>query len=653
LFLPLNLLHAQESDLDAFLDMSLSDLMNVHVVTASKRLQKLMEAPSAITVITREDILQSPSNTIPELLQYVVGMDGFIKTYNDQDVAARGLAYDETPKMLVLVNNQPINIVAYGGVQWPTLPLAKQDIDRIEIVRGPSSALYGADAPSGVINILTRAANERESSVSTLHGERGSQGYQIGLAHELRDGLAAAITGRFMRTEKKGDAETTQARQAAPNFGIKDWADIYALTYRLDYGRGKVRYMLEGGISSDEEGYNASPGARSIDLSKKRTVYLNNQAKIPVGLDEVGIRIGFRDLWQENRNWNDGNYVLKYELRKSRGLDLDVQYTLHPLANHDVIVGANTSRFEASRDIANTPPYVYDQVDNLWSVYVQDQIAFAERRALMTIAGRYDKWSSLDGVFTPRIAINVALHDQKANLRLMTGTSFRRPSFDENYYFVRFPGGWFKGTQIDATTEDGRQIAGVSSKPEKLTAYEAGLRIHPNERTYFDIGLFRNTMKNNLGIVVIQAAANELNIGVANTGDRFTLSGAEIEVKYDPTSNMKAFLNYTYQRGTVKRNGTEETWKGAPRNKLSGGVSYSGFVTADIRFRYVGEVTYQEVDFEPVDDYWTLDCALSKHVGEHLRLKLSVINALGRARYEYPIYTQVTRKLSLDLHYRF
>ncbi|MFT5366959.1 MAG: outer membrane receptor protein involved in Fe transport [Candidatus Latescibacterota bacterium] len=654
LFLSFGLPEAQGDELDTFLDMSFSDLLNVPVVTASKRLQTLMEAPSAISIITRDEILQSPANTIPELLQYVVGMDGYTKTHTDQDVAARGLAYDETPKMLILVDNQPINIVVYGGVQWPTLPLAKYDIDRIEIVRGPSSALYGADAQVGVVNIITLAASERKNSASVVYGERGTQGYEIGLAHKLGEGLAVAVRGGFVRTEKKGDAETAEAVLAAPNYGIKDWADIYSLTYRLDYERGDAKFSSEGGVSSDEEGYNPSSGDRSIDLSEKRTVYVNNQAKIPVGKDEVGIRIGFRDLWQENQRWDNGSYVFKYELKKSRGIDADVQYTLHTLANHDIIFGGSASRFLGSRDIANTPPYIYDEVDNLLSVYAQDQVAFANRRVLLTLSGRYDKWSSFDGEFTPRATLNVDLYKQKANLRLMAGTSFRRPSFDESYYFVRFPGGWLKGSQVSATAEDGSLVSGVVPNLEKLKAYEAGLRIHPNERTYIDIEAFRNTIKDNLGVVVYYAAVDELNLLVANIGDRLTLSGAEIEVKHDLSNGARAFLNYTYQRGVIKKTSApEEKWLGAPRNKLSGGISYSGLATADVRFRYVGKVTYPEVDFDPVDDYWTVDFALSKQVGEHAHVKLSVINALDRARYEYPIYTQIKRKLSLNLRYQF
>lgn len=640
------------SELDEFLTMSLSDLLKVPVVTASRRSQELIEAPSAISIITREEILRSPSNTIPELLQYVVGMDGYTKTHTDHDVAARGFAYDETPKMLVLINNQPVNVVPYGGVQWPTLPVGKEDIDRIEIVRGPSSALYGADAQVGVINIITLDAGNRRNSASVVYGDRGTRVYEVRAAHEIRENLNLWLSGGFHRTERKGDEETPEASLAAPNFDIKDWADIYRFGYRLDYRSRGTTFTSEGGYTTDEEGYNASAGDASIDLSEKRTLYLNNQLKISTGAGEIGVRAGFRNLWQRNKRWSGSSYIFKYELPKGRGLDVDLQYILRPVWNHSIVLGSNISRFRASRDIANDPPYFYDNSDNLWSVYAQDQISLANRRFLLTLSARYDKWDSFDGEFTPRAVANVDLYDKRVNLRLLAATSFRRPSFDENYYFVRFPGGWLKGSLVSAQTEDGSLIEGVTSKPERLTAYEAGLRFLSGENFYVDIEVFRNEVRNNLGLVVHFASEDGLNLGIANIGDRTVVKGLEIEVKTDLSRRSKAFLNYTYQTATLETlSAPEQDWTGAPKHKFSGGVSFVSALIADLRFRYVSAVTYQEVQSTPVEDYWTVDAALSKEIANRLRLKLSILNIFDRKRYEYPIYTRITRKALLTVQY--
>jgi iron complex outermembrane recepter protein len=640
--------------LDALLEMSLADLLDVPVVTASKRDVDLMEAPSAISIVTREEILRSPSATIPDLLQYVVGMDGYTKTHTDQDVAARGIAYDETPKMLVLVDGQAINIVLYGGVQWPTLPVTKRDIERIEIVRGPSSALYGADAQVGVVNIITQKASDRQNSASVILGDRGTRIYEARLAGQPSEELSIAVTGSYTQTERKGDVETSLARQAAPNFDIKDWAEIYLLSYRLDYEKEGTSFLSEGGFTTDDEGYNASAGDASIDASEKRTFYMNNQARFQFGEDELGIRIGLRNLWQRNERFGNSGYEFKYEVPKGRGIDVDVQYSVRPINQHSIIVGGNISRFSASRDIANTPPYVYDNSDDLWSVYVQDQIALAQRRVFLTVSGRYDKWDAFDGEFTPRATANVGFNEKKMNFRVSVSTSFRRPSFDERFYFVRFPIGWLKGSEITATDETGVVRTGIVPNLEKLTAYEAGLRFRPNDRVYLDLEVFQNRFKGNLGLTVLHAGQDELNLGIANTGDRVVMNGLEIETKAELAPGVRGFLNYTYQKGTIESPPAGEIdWLASPKTKVSGGVSFTRGVTADIRFRYVSDLTYNEVQAVPVDDYWTVDVGVSREFAKGMRVKVSVNNVFDDARYEYPIYTQITRKGLVDLQYSF
>ncbi|MBI3815615.1 MAG: TonB-dependent receptor plug domain-containing protein, partial [Nitrospinae bacterium] len=164
------------------------------VVTASRYEESILESPSAISVITHEEIIRSPANTIPELLQHVVGMDGYTKTYTDMDIAARGSAYDETSKMLVLMDGQPVNVTPYSGIQWPTLPLSLSDIERIEVMRGPGSAIYGADALVGVINIFTRESGKRKDTLSVSYGEKGTSYNTAHFSHTFSDNLSFALT---------------------------------------------------------------------------------------------------------------------------------------------------------------------------------------------------------------------------------------------------------------------------------------------------------------------------------------------------------------------------------------------------------------------------------------------------------------------------
>lgn len=103
---------------------------------------------------------------------------------------------------------------------------------------------------------------------------------------------------------------------------------------------------------------------------------------------------------------------------------------MNRLENHTIIAGTNFSRLWASRDIANTTPCFYDESESLWAGYFQDQIRLFNDRMLLTLGGRYDKWTNNDGILTPRAATNIFFWDKKITTRLAAGRSFRRPSFD-------------------------------------------------------------------------------------------------------------------------------------------------------------------------------------------------------------------------------
>ena len=644
--------------MDDLLDMSMNELSNIKITTASKRQQKLFQSPSAISVITKNDILRSPAHNIPELLQYVVGMDGYTKTYTDMDVAARGTASDETQKMLVLIDGQPVNVVPYGGVQWPTLPITLDDIEKIEVLRGPGSSVYGADALVGIIHIITKAVKNRENMVSLLYGERGTTHNALRFTTQVTDNLEFGATLSYVRTEKTDDKESNEATLAAPNWEIKDWANIADTNFRLDYHSPSLIISSTGGFSTDEEGYNPSPGDHSIDKSEKDTFFLNNKISHHfTNRDDLLLRLGYRGLRQENKKYTSANeYAFKYKLRKGDGLDIDLQYNVNRFENHAVILGYNHNYLNAGREISNPSGlYIYDSTDILHAFYVQDQFHILNDAVQLTLGGRYDNWDDFNAVFTPRAAANIFLNEETLTLRLATSTSFRRPSFDEILYFVEFgpPNtGWFKGGAITQTTNNsGKVIEGKSLKPEKLRAYELGLRWQPNDNHMINVEYYYNEITDILELIVYDLVPPGIpNLGVANTDTKNIFQGIELEVKNQYSDSLSSFINYTYQWGI---DGSGNDLNNLPKNKFNAGISYLGAVNIDARIRHVSGVTFSEVPTTPVEKYTTMDLAVSKALNNRFFLKLSVMNLLNDKHYEYPLYTKITRKTMLTLKYSF
>lgn len=624
------------------------------VQTPGRREMKLFESPSSITVITRKEISIAPVYTIPELLQYVVNINGFTKTHTDMDVDIRMGAIDDSASILVLIDGQPVHIVVYDGMQWPTLPISMEDIDRIEIMSGPGSSIYGANALMGVVNIITMKVKDRKKHASVIVGDRGTKDYSIHVNPLCSDNAGISLTAGWKRTEEKGDAETPEAKMSAPNWEIKDWADIYYTTYRLDYNKGIFQFEGTGGYSTDKEGYNPSPGDFSADYSRKHTYYINNRLLWNIDEDNLSIWVGARDLWQHNDRYVDGEYLHKYIIKKSFALDSNFQYTLQRFSDQTIIFGCNLNSTAGSRDIvqpAPSPAYLYNETDTLLSVYAEDQFKIFDNNLLMTIGGRYDKWHSLDGQFTPRIASNYFFLDNMALFRLSASTSFKKPAYDEQYFYVEFPGGWFKGAKVPAVTATGNIIPATSIDPQLSKSYEAELRYNPSNYTSISLCYFWNEIKKIIGYSSF--TDNGLYITIGNLAGSVQFHGLEMEIKTNVSPILSVFVNSAWEKGILK-NQTDTDYEGVPEWKFNAGLFYEApWFDMDLRGRYVGKIIYPEISSLPVDSYTTLDISLLRNFTNHWTGKLTAMNLLNNEHYEYPIYTQLVRKFLLNISYSF
>jgi len=162
-------------------DMSLQQLLNVKIVSASKKSEFLFDAPVSASVLTKEEIRNAGCTSIMEALRLVPGMIVREQSNGNYDIHLRGM--DNVPPnaafegnsttTLVMIDNRPIYNYLKGGTFWETLPVDINDVERIEVVRGPAAALYGPNAVSGVINIITRQA-EKDGLYLVANAKQGS-----------------------------------------------------------------------------------------------------------------------------------------------------------------------------------------------------------------------------------------------------------------------------------------------------------------------------------------------------------------------------------------------------------------------------------------------------------------------------------------------
>jgi iron complex outermembrane receptor protein len=214
-------------------------LLNKDVTSASKSEESLFDSPLSTTVLSYEQIISSGATSIEEALRLVPGLIVREKTNGNFDVHIRGndnlpgknmLLYSENMNTLVMINGRPVFNYSHGGTLWETLPVSFEDIDRIEVVRGPSSALYGPNALGGVINIMTKTITEDSPLVSgNIQG--GSLNTWLGdlaFRKKLNDKVSLGLTGNFETRDRERE-------------------DL------LIYDRGGAQYSLDG--NSVDPGY--------------------------------------------------------------------------------------------------------------------------------------------------------------------------------------------------------------------------------------------------------------------------------------------------------------------------------------------------------------------------------------------------------------
>jgi iron complex outermembrane receptor protein len=207
-------LHAQQADsLSELLQLSIESLMNVEIYSASKSNELAFDAPLSSTVITREQIRRAGCTSIPEALRLAPGMIVREQSNGNYDIHIRGLdnvppnsnlIFFSSSTTLVMIDSRPVYNYVHGGTFWETLPIDLNDVDRIEVVRGPCAALYGPNAVSGVINIITRKP-ESSGLYALANGQYGSYNSQIAnmaAGYKFNDKISAWVSGNYQHRNR-------------------------------------------------------------------------------------------------------------------------------------------------------------------------------------------------------------------------------------------------------------------------------------------------------------------------------------------------------------------------------------------------------------------------------------------------------------------
>ena len=335
---------SEHTEMDTLMGLSLESLLDLEVTSVSRRSQKLSDTAVAVHVIDQEEIRHSGATSIPELLRRVPGLHVAHLNGNSWSVSSRGFSGRFSNKLLVLIDGRSVYTPLYSGVYWDVQDTILEDIERIEVIRGPGASIWGANAVNGVINIITKSAHdthgnqlkviagtEEQGTVSFRHGGQVSDAtsYRIyfkGFERDeaaMHDGSDAVDDWNGGRAGFRVDSalnntddlsvqgqlyqgESGQRVTLGP-FPIQDDADVSGGSLQLDWSRNlgeKGRYDLQAYIdhTSREDGV-SSEDRTTFDLEFRHHFPLTERQNLSWGVgyrhteDEVatspGSTVGF------------------------------------------------------------------------------------------------------------------------------------------------------------------------------------------------------------------------------------------------------------------------------------------------------------------------------------------------------------------------
>jgi vitamin B12 transporter len=553
------------------------------VVTATTVPEPETELGSAATVITREQIERSGKTSVLELLRSVPGVD-VVESGTPGSLTSVLIRGANSTQTLVLVDGARVNSPFFPGYDFSGL--TTENIERIEIVRGPFSALYGSDAIGGVVQIFTRPALTGLSARAT--GEAGNAGQKQASAFVSGGEGPFAAAASFRYAGFGGER---------PN---SDWRERNG-SARLESRLGDVaRIALEGSILDGEVGNPGPVGApnpsargffREERLALPGTVALSAGNHLDVLLAEVRSKPGYRDT--------PGDFVSQTDARTLQARVADTAVLGHQTVTAFVAWERwrvdDGSNFGTNLDGAHT---------TLWGAGAQDTVTLGAFSA--TGGVRFDRHSQFGDAWSPRLTVSWLSSDSAWKVRASGGRAFRAPTVGELYY----P---FSGNP--------------DLKPERSTSWELGAeRYFGSGRA--EVSLFWNDLTN-LIVFDFATSLNE-NVGRART------RGVEVGWRQPIAASLAADATYTYL--DAKNRLTDGPLLRRPRHRASLGLDWRPVAGLDLapRLLFVGRRADSDpLTFGPSEDpsYVRFDVFARWELSRNLAPYVRLVNAFDR-RYD-------------------
>lgn len=638
------------------------------VVSATRTESKISEIPGRINLITPERLSLIVAQTADEYLAFVPGVQvsrSFGLFSHKSSVTMRGLSGNEQARTLVLIDGVPVNKADGGSVNWNLISTC--DIERIEVVKGPSSALYGGNAMGGIINVVNRHPQKNfEGSVAIDYGTYNTQGIKAKLAGRV--GESRNFYWAANANYRKSDGYIVQSdadRLALAEYVTKSCFDEKALNLRTGYENGdKFQAEVDFTVYDDMRGTGEKyiqPDGNRVDHD---TYQLRSSVKGRSG--KFGWNTSFFYLFEDYKKVNewikdDYTWYNVESYRKDFGLLSSFTYSME---NNEMVAGFDV------RDGAVDASDIYytstDKVDNngkmnFYGFYLQDEISMYENKIKILAGLRYDISRFYDGAFiihNPSPETNFLSQYQFSGLddevwgALSPRLSLQYKPSDDLRVYASYSRG-FRPSVLDDLCRSGRirgglKLANPNLKPEYLDNFEVGGDYKPIDWVKLSSSLYYSKGTDFLYYV---STGDSIDMGYGNRPvmirsniSDVRIYGLEFDFTLSPFRYLNLFGNYAYSHPTISD--YEPMYDGDPvdlggkyltdvpqHSFAFGAIFQKKFINVGLTFKYVGEMyvndqnVYDEIVLSDVyPSAFTVDLRVSSELFNHFTTSLSVQN---------------------------
>ncbi len=617
-------------------------------VTAARAPIRLIESTASVSLLNADDVSHAAAQTLDDLLRQVPGFSLFRRTSSvvanptTQGVSLRGAGASGASRTLVLNDGAPLNDAFGGWVYWDRVPRAS--VERVEIVRGGSSDLYGSDALSGVINVLTRPPDRGVVSAEASYGERNTADVSFFAGEEWR-GFGAAVSGEAYRTDGYFLIAPAQRGLADEEASSRH----RAITLRLSQRWGINNTVFARGSLFDEDRRNGTKLQRNDTATE--SLAAGTRFRTGDGSNFDFTLFGNQQRFHQSftavaANRNSEN-LTRLQFVPSRDAGLSLNWSRLSFEKHLFVAGVDVRGVRGTSDeivyVAGRPTtFVSAGGRQRRAGFFAQGIFNLTPRLTLTASGRYDNWRNSSGAsvertlatgavrprffeprseeaFSPRLAVAFKA-SERAVLRAAAYRAFRAPTLNELYRSFR--------------VGDTQTLANERLTAERLTGGEVGATFASTRQINTRITAFWTETTNPISNFTLSVTPALITRERRNLG-RTRSRGLEVESDFDLARHWRITAGYLLADATVRRAPQDARLEGlwlpqVPRHQFTLQTVYSHpkYATAALQFRATGRQFDDDQNRLPLGSFAVIDVTVARPLGRHFEAFVAVQNLL-------------------------